>query len=307
MVYGEDRPARGQMLHTHTCPRLGLWRARWSRSSAGSRVVCTPPLSVLACPCTVLRRNLPLCNATELGTHASQASRTAGCAQPGPDPAPRDCRWRHAQRRAGVGRGVWRREVTRELRTHESGLARGVDTRQRMRTRWRTFAIFFLERAKEREVHVNYRMQEKCSLHRHLTCVNRHVRHRLRHTAHATWDQVYMGHQAPTEVERCMENKSVTRNGPQPFARRATSHRRCLVLRTPLRSRLAASARPLVPLRSDAALSLPSLRRNWRQICGGSRGDAAPLLPRRLTARCSRGTCRRVAAAARRRGRRASS
>ena len=138
--------------------------------------------------------------------------------------------------------------------------------------------------------------REVQSAERHLTCV---MRHRLRHTAHATWDQVYMGHQAPTEVERCMENKSVTRNGPQPFARRATSHRRCLVLRTPLRSRLAASARPLVPLRSDAALSLPSLRRNWRKICGGSRGDAAPLLPRRLTARCSRGTCRRVAAAAR--------
>ena len=97
---------------THTCPRLGLWRARWSRSSAGWRVVCTPPLSVLAYPCTVLRRNLPLCNATELGTHASQASRTAGCAQPGPDPTPRDCRRRHAQRRAGVGRGAWGREVT---------------------------------------------------------------------------------------------------------------------------------------------------------------------------------------------------
>ncbi|EOD04551.1 hypothetical protein EMIHUDRAFT_221046 [Emiliania huxleyi CCMP1516] len=40
--------------------------------------------------------------------------------------------------------------------------------------------------------------REKCSLQRHLTCV---MRHRLRHTAHATWDQVYMGHQAPTEKE----------------------------------------------------------------------------------------------------------
>ena len=156
---------------------------------------------------------------------------------------------------------------------------------------------------------------EKCmyarEVQRGLSCV---IAHRscvspLGHTAHATWLMGSSVH-GTSSADRGGEvhgEKSVTRNGPQPFARRTTSHRRCLVLRTPLRSRLAASARPLVPMRSDAALSLPSLRRNWRQICGGSRGDAAPLLPRRLTARCSRGTCRRVAAAARRRGRRASS
>ena len=101
-------------------------------------------------------------------------------------------------------------------------------------------------------------MQEKCS--EAASCVIGHASHRLgtRHMRHGSWDQVYMGHQAPTEVERCMEKSRSRATG---------------------RNRLRAAQPRIVAVLSCARPSAPAslLLRALLFRCAATRPSAFPL------------------------------